>query len=167
MEKHNKKRASLRQYPVLLAFGLFFLGLFVLDLVTPDRAYSELENTTLAQRPKLTAPTADGLNNYFTGYTKYVERSGVWPGRVDQPAGLCGDSPLPEDRERRHPAGQRTPDVPPHLQPALQRDPRPAQEHRRPGIPLPALSGQGQRDAGAGGLRDLPGKRPRGRPAPP
>ena len=40
MEKHNKKRASLRQYPVLLAFGLFFLGLFVLDLVTPDRAYS-------------------------------------------------------------------------------------------------------------------------------
>ena len=31
MEKHNKKRASLRQYPVLLAFGLFFLGLFVLD----------------------------------------------------------------------------------------------------------------------------------------
>ena len=73
MEKHNKKRASLRQYPVLLAFGLFFLGLFVLDLVTPDRAYSELENTTLAQRPKLTAPTADGLNNYFTGYTKYVK----------------------------------------------------------------------------------------------
>ena len=95
------------------------------------------------------------------------QRSGVWPGRVDQPAGLCGDSPLPEDRERRHPAGQRTPDVPPHLQPALQRDPRPAQEHRRPGIPLPALSGQGQRDAGAGGLRDLPGERPRGRPAPP
>ena len=73
MEKHNKKRTSLRQYPVLLAFGLFFLGLFVLDLVTPDRAYSELENTTLAQRPKLTAPTADGLNNYFTGYTKYVK----------------------------------------------------------------------------------------------
>ena len=73
MEKHNKKRASLRQYPVLLAFGLFFLGLFVLELVTPDRAYSELENTTLAQRPKLTAPTADGLNNYFTGYTKYVK----------------------------------------------------------------------------------------------
>ena len=73
LEKHNKKRASLRQYPVLLAFGLFFLGLFVLDLVTPDRAYSELENTTLAQRPKLTAPTADGLNNYFTGYTKYIK----------------------------------------------------------------------------------------------
>ncbi len=58
---------------MLLAFGLFFLGLFVLDLVTPDRAYSELENTTLAQRPKLTAPTADGLNSYFTGYTKYVK----------------------------------------------------------------------------------------------
>ena len=39
MEKHNKKRASLRQYPVLLAFGLFFLGLFVLDLVTPTASW--------------------------------------------------------------------------------------------------------------------------------
>ena len=73
MEKHNKKRTSRRQYPVLLAFGLFFLGLFVLDLVTPDRAYSELENTTLTQRPKLTAVSVDGLNNYFTNYTKYVK----------------------------------------------------------------------------------------------
>ena len=72
MNKHAK-RPSLLQYPVLAAFALFFLGLFVLDLVTPDRAYSELENTTLAQRPKLTAPTADGLNSYFTAYTKYVK----------------------------------------------------------------------------------------------
>ena len=72
MNKHAK-RPSLLQYPVLAAFALFFLGLFVLDLVTPDRAYSELENTTLAQRPKLTAPTADGLNRYFTGYTQYVK----------------------------------------------------------------------------------------------
>ena len=73
MEKHTGKFSSLRQYPVLIACGLFFLGLFVLDMVTPDRAYSELENTTLTQRPKLTAVTADGLNNYFTNYTKYVK----------------------------------------------------------------------------------------------
>ena len=73
MDKHSGKAASLRQYPVLIAFGLFFVALFVLDLVTPDRAYSELENTTLTQRPKLTAVSADGLNNYFTSYTKYVK----------------------------------------------------------------------------------------------
>ena len=73
MEKHTKKFQTLLQYPVLIACGLFFLGLFVLDMVTPDRAYSELENTTLTQRPKLTAVTADGLNNYFTSYTKYVK----------------------------------------------------------------------------------------------
>ncbi len=73
MDKHSGKAASLRQYPVLIAFGLFFAALFVLDLVTPDRAYSELENTTLTQRPKLTAVSADGLNNYFTSYTKYVK----------------------------------------------------------------------------------------------
>ena len=70
----SKKRvSSLKQYPVLAAFTLFFAALFVLDLVTPDRAYSELENTTLTQRPKLTAVSVDGLNNYFTNYTKYVK----------------------------------------------------------------------------------------------
>ena len=69
----KKRISSLKQYPVLAAFTLFFAALFVLDLVTPDRAYSELENTTLTQRPKLTAVSVDGLNNYFTNYTKYVK----------------------------------------------------------------------------------------------
>ena len=46
----KKRVSSLKQYPVLAAFTLFFAALFVLDLVTPDRAYSELENTTLTQR---------------------------------------------------------------------------------------------------------------------
>ena len=35
--------------------------------------YLTLENTTLTQRPKLTAVSVDGLNNYFTNYTKYVK----------------------------------------------------------------------------------------------
>lgn len=71
--EHNKKSTSLLRYPVLVAFCLFFLGMFALDIFTPDRAYSELENTTLSQRPTLTAFTAKGLNNYFTAYTKYVK----------------------------------------------------------------------------------------------
>ena len=50
-----------------------FAGLFLLDLVTPDRAYSELENTTLSQRPSLSSVSADGLNKFFTAYTKYVK----------------------------------------------------------------------------------------------
>ena len=54
MDKHSKRSASIFRYPVLIAFTLFFAGLFLLDLVTPDRAYSELENTTLTQRPRLT-----------------------------------------------------------------------------------------------------------------
>ena len=72
MEKKNRW-SSWKQYPVLVAFSLFFAALFVLDLVTPDRAYSELENTTLTQRPKLTAVSVDGLNSYFSNYTKYVK----------------------------------------------------------------------------------------------
>ena len=47
MDKHAK-RSSLLHYPVLIVFTLFFVGLFALDLITPDRAYSELENTTLS-----------------------------------------------------------------------------------------------------------------------
>ena len=69
----KKRCSSLKHYPVLLAFSLFFAALFLLDLATPDRAYSELENTTLTQRPKLTAVSVDGLNSYFTNYTKYVK----------------------------------------------------------------------------------------------
>ena len=44
MDKHAK-RSSLLHYPVLIVFTLFFVGLFALDLITPDRAYSEMENT--------------------------------------------------------------------------------------------------------------------------
>ena len=73
MDKHSKHSASIFRYPVLIAFTLFFAGLFVLDLVTPDRAYSELENTTLSQRPGLSSVSADGLNKFFTAYTKYVK----------------------------------------------------------------------------------------------
>ena len=45
MSKHDKKTSSLLHYPVLVVFSLFFIGLFALDMVTPDRSYSELENT--------------------------------------------------------------------------------------------------------------------------
>ena len=75
MDKHAQpsRLRALGRYPVLLAFSLFFVGLFALDLLTPDRAYSELENTTLTQRPTLSGFSADGLNRYFTSYTKYVK----------------------------------------------------------------------------------------------
>lgn len=72
MDKHAK-RSSLLHYPVLIVFTLFFVGLFALDMITPDRAYSEMENTTLSQRPALTQLSAKGLNSYFTAYTKYVK----------------------------------------------------------------------------------------------
>ena len=48
MDKHSKRSSSLLHYPVLVVFSLFFIGLFALDLITPDRAYSEMENTTLS-----------------------------------------------------------------------------------------------------------------------
>jgi hypothetical protein len=66
---------SLVHYPVLVLFSLFFMGLFVLDIATPDRARSELENTTLTQRPTLAlnSLSATTLNRYFSNYTQYVK----------------------------------------------------------------------------------------------
>ena len=77
MEHKNKRGgpASLGRYPVLILFGLFFAGLFVLDFLTPDRKVSELENTTLTQRPAVTAQllTSKGLNSFFSSYTQYAK----------------------------------------------------------------------------------------------
>ena len=97
MSKHEKKTFSLLHYPVLVVFSLFFIGLFTLDMVTPDRSYSELENTTLSQRPALTQFTAKGLNSYFTAYTKYVK---------DQVAGRATCTAIRSSRsaKRRAPA---------------------------------------------------------------
>ena len=75
MDQHSHPGILRRlgRYPVLAAFTLFFAALFALDLLTPDRTYSEMENTTLTQRPHLTALSAKGLNDYFTDYTQYVK----------------------------------------------------------------------------------------------
>ena len=93
MDKHSKRASSLLHYPVLVVFSLFFLGLFALDLVTPDRAYSEMENTTLSQRPALTQLSAKGLNSYFTAYTKYVKDQVFGRDEWISPAERSGDHP--------------------------------------------------------------------------
>ena len=69
MDKHSKR--SLPISHIRHAFTCFCRA--DVNLVTPDRAYSELENTTLSQRPSLSSVSADGLNKFFTAYTKYVK----------------------------------------------------------------------------------------------
>lgn len=155
MDKHTKKTPSLFQYPVLVAFGLFFIGLFVLDMATPDRAYSELENTTLTQRPRLTAVSADGLNNYFTSYTRYVKDQVF--GR-DQWISLqsVAETTLFQKTQsggillgREHMMFAR------HYSILKMRKGDGQEPCRRP-EPCPALSGQGKPHAGAVGLGGLP-----------
>ena len=71
----KEKTGGLIHYPVLILFSVFFVGVFVLDWLTPDRKISELENTTLTQRPAVTAQilTAKGLNSFFSSYTQYTK----------------------------------------------------------------------------------------------
>ena len=76
MQQHKRRRkGGLIHYPVLILFSVFFVGMFLLDCVTPDRTVSELENTTLTQRPKVTAQilSSAGLNRFFDDYTQYTK----------------------------------------------------------------------------------------------
>ena len=73
MDKHSKKSSSRQHYPLRGGYTPFILRLCAPDLITPAPAYSEMENTTLSQRPALTQLSAKGLNSYFTAYTKYVK----------------------------------------------------------------------------------------------
>lgn len=84
MMEHDKHAAhgsfgarlrALGRYPVLVFCTLFFVVIFALDLATPDRARSELENKTLTQRPTLSLEnfSAQTLNSFFTSYTQYVK----------------------------------------------------------------------------------------------
>ena len=76
MQQHKRRRkGGLIHYPVLILFSVFFVGMFLLDCVTPDRTVSELENTTLTQRPKVTAQilSSAGLNRFFNDYTQYTK----------------------------------------------------------------------------------------------
>ena len=76
MQQHKRRRkGGLIHYPLLILFSVFFVGMFLLDCVTPDRTVSELENTTLTQRPKVTAQilSSAGLNRFFNDYTQYTK----------------------------------------------------------------------------------------------
>ena len=76
MQQHKRRRkGGLIHYPVLILFSVFFVGMFLLDCVTPDRTVSELENTTLTQRPKVTVQilSSAGLNRFFNDYTQYTK----------------------------------------------------------------------------------------------
>ncbi len=139
-------------YPVLVVFSLFFIGLFALDMVTPDRSYSELENTTLSQRPALTQFTAKGgLNNYFTSYTRYVKDQVFGRDQWISLQSVAETTLLQKGAERRHPAGAKQQMMFPRTYgPAFQRGAHPAQKHRRRGSTVPAVPRQGECTAGPG-----------------
>lgn len=144
MSKHEKKTSSLLHYPVLVVFSLFFIGLFALDMVTPDRSYSELENTTLSQRPALTQFTAKGLNSYFTAYTKYVKDQVAGRDQWISLQSVVETTLLQKQQNGGILLGKEHMIVPPHLRAAFQRGAHPAQKHRSAHQPVPALPGQGE-----------------------
>ncbi len=83
--KHSKntslreKIAALKQSPLLITFCIILFGLFFVNLATPDRETSEMENKTLQQLPtinfeKLTAANAvSTVNTFFNSYSTYAK----------------------------------------------------------------------------------------------
>lgn len=57
------------QYPVAVLFGVFILVFFLVDVLNPDRSYSEFENTVLTTRPSFS------ISGFFDGSfgSNYVE----------------------------------------------------------------------------------------------
>lgn len=61
----------MKKYPLLYVFSAIIIGLSVIDVVTPDKEFSPLENRKLSQSPKFT------VKSFFKGeftskYEKYV-----------------------------------------------------------------------------------------------
>ena len=67
------------KYPALVLFFVVLFGPFAIDVATPDKARSELENTTLQQRPSLSlagksfSGMVTAVNDFFIDYGDYVK----------------------------------------------------------------------------------------------
>ena len=71
---------TLKQYPVLVLFFVLLFGMFAVDLAVPDKARSEVENTSLKQRPTLNlagktsiGAVIDAADAYLENYGEYVK----------------------------------------------------------------------------------------------
>ncbi len=62
---------ELKKYPLIILFSVFILGLSFLDVVTPIRDFSDVENRVLAKRPEFTVEELLN-NNYTSKYETYV-----------------------------------------------------------------------------------------------
>ena len=64
------------KYPLLIVFTLFIGLTTVFDIIKPDKAFSEFENTKLAQRPEFTWKKLIS-NKYGKDYEKYINEQFV------------------------------------------------------------------------------------------
>lgn len=76
MNNYIVKLKKLKNYPILLLFFGFILIFSAIDIIMPDKNFSELENKYLQQNPKL---TFDSLynNEYSQKYEKYINEQFV------------------------------------------------------------------------------------------
>ncbi len=66
-----QKLKAMFQYPLVVVFTVFMLGLFVVDLITPPKAFSALENRNLQQRPAFSLSALVG-NIYTLKYEEFT-----------------------------------------------------------------------------------------------
>lgn len=71
MKKIMEKLKKLKHYPILLLFFIFIFSFTLIDLITPQTAFSEMENKYLQLRPKFTFNSFI-KNEFVPKYEKYI-----------------------------------------------------------------------------------------------
>ena len=92
------------QYPIAVLFALFISVFFLVDVFNSDRAFSEFENTSLAQKPAFSwSSFVDGsfgskyvkyINEQFLGRDNWISMKAVADmglGRIESHGGTYGD----------------------------------------------------------------------------
>lgn len=77
MSNYIVKLKKLKNYPILLLFFGFILIFSIVDIIMPDKDFSEFENKYLQEKPRL---TFDSLynNEYSQKYEKYINEQFVF-----------------------------------------------------------------------------------------
>ncbi len=70
------KLKKLKNYPLILMFFTFIFAFTAIDIITPDKSFSEFENKYLQARPKFTL-NSFYYNEYVPKYEKYINEQFV------------------------------------------------------------------------------------------
>ena len=77
MKKFIEQLKKVKNYPIIVMFFSFIFLLTAIDIITPDKSFSDLENKYLQTKPKFTL-NSFFYNEYVPKYEKYINEQFVF-----------------------------------------------------------------------------------------